>query len=649
MKLKKSISILLCFVTLLSFTGCGFLSSKNTVDTVHKYDSVTDFYDEANEEWFKDNTLYDNEYFYSKSDYNTSIICNALYNDLKNGTFEKYPEDSGLNKLSKFYSQLTDLDDRESSHHLIQWLIDSVYFATSLEELIDLMNDETFSLFNPFIKISYYRSSKGNMIPFVGFDTLGDFDGEVMLTHYNILKKQYTKILQAHGFNYAKEMVDDAIELDKKLRKTIDQSTRPSEYTYFYLETTNNTLDIVDHLRKTGYLNENYYKNGDIAYACPSEYHKWINENLTEDNLKSIKAYYILNVIELTYMYDTVEIYDMYREIPKSIYGALSLADMPMEERAVVAIYYNDIDIYEAYYAQNNLEKYKLTDIEDLSNEIKAEYIKFISELDWLDKKQKARLKKKIKKVKIETGTQLPTNDLKDFEISEPAFASALSLMLSNRHFEQKAVKEGKLSSPNMNFLQTNAFYSPTENKIYILDGCIINPNYSKESSYEEKMAFIGNVISHELAHSIDSINIAYDYKDNYDYSYLNCSEHYNDFAKSVSELYSSYKTKFNNTINGEKCRDEIIADYIGMEIMLRILSKNINTNYDLFFETYAKEAAELYRSDYEFYSIKYFSHPPYRERINVTLSLFDKFYDTYNVDESSPYYIQKENRLSVY
>ena len=41
--------------------------------------------------------------------------------------------------------------------------------------------------------------------------------------------------------------------------------------------------------------------------------------------------------------------------------------------------------------------------------------------------------------------------------------------------------------------------------------------------------------------------------------------------------------------------------------------------------------------------------HPPIKERVNLTLAQFDKFYQTYGVSEYSPYYVESENRIRLY
>ena len=41
--------------------------------------------------------------------------------------------------------------------------------------------------------------------------------------------------------------------------------------------------------------------------------------------------------------------------------------------------------------------------------------------------------------------------------------------------------------------------------------------------------------------------------------------------------------------------------------------------------------------------------HLPGKARINGVLGQFDKFYEVYDIDESSPYYVPKDNRIKMF
>lgn len=71
------------------------------------------------------------------------------------------------------------------------------------------------------------------------------------------------------------------------------------------------------------------------------------------------------------------------------------------------------------------------------------------------------------------------------------------------------------------------------------------------------------------------------------------------------------------------------------------------NPDYDLFFKSEAKFHAHYYTEDGLKNSLKD-THLPDKERINYVLGQFDKFYETYDINENSPYYVPESERLQA-
>ena len=65
-------------------------------------------------------------------------------------------------------------------------------------------------------------------------------------------------------------------------------------------------------------------------------------------------------------------------------------------------------------------------------------------------------------------------------------------------------------------------------------------------------------------------------------------------------------------------------------------------------FENYAATYKCIFTKAYEDYLFNYDLHAPAKYRINIALSQFDEFYDTYHVKEADGMYIPKESRLKV-
>ena len=84
------------------------------------------------------------------------------------------------------------------------------------------------------------------------------------------------------------------------------------------------------------------------------------------------------------------------------------------------------------------------------------------------------------------------------------------------------------------------------------------------------------------------------------------------------------------------------------METCMRVLGEMENPDYDKFFRRYARIWATYY-TEANFYDSLNEEHLTCKPRINFILGQFDEFYNTYNIDETSPYYYSESDRLSVF
>ncbi len=119
------------------------------------------------------------------------------------------------------------------------------------------------------------------------------------------------------------------------------------------------------------------------------------------------------------------------------------------------------------------------------------------------------------------------------------------------------------------------------------------------------------------------------------------------DNGKPITDFFDGKETDYGLKIDGKLVTNEAFADIMATKCSLKLLEKKENPDYDLYFRTLAKWNACFYTED----SLKEAllgTHLPAKERINYVLGQFDKFYETYDIDESSPYYIPESERLQA-
>lgn len=652
MKAKRLISILLSVFLLISLLGCGHKTSDSLIyelDYNSADDKVTDFYYKENSDWLYEHQLADYDIEVANIDINDAIMFYSLSSKFTEDELGAIPENEPLNKIYRYYRLLSD-SSRSSTLYFVESLIDNILSASDVDSFLELMKDDTLSLFNPFLDVSYTLSN-GKYIPFITYDPLYSLDGMVSFEHYNIMSEYYQKILEKYNFepNVAEEIVQNAISLDQSIRSNLSGRQYLAEYSYDYLEALDMQFNIIDNLTETGFIVNTPQSTKEIAFCCPKGYIRWVNNTLNSDNLYSFKSFYILKLLEYTIDYSTPDIFDDYRSILNKMGGASTIDEMSSDIFAFNGLFADNLDILEKYYADNFLEEYKISDSRIMTEEIRNEYITLVNDIPWLNKKQKKQLVDKLEDVKIHIGYHDDINDLADFDVTDDIISTAISLKKSNRSFMQKKIRDGKNIHNNRSFFQTNAFYSPYTNEIFLMDGYFSSPSYTYDSSYEERLALIGSIIAHEFGHCMDISNISYDKNNNYTGLFEKTDEEYIYFCEAICSLYSNTITSLGNQMDGYKENGEIISDYLAMAVLIRLLDKKTNADYKTFFSTYAKMRAEKLRPEYEKLLITYDVHPPCKERVNLTLSQFDRFYQTYGVSTYCPYYIAKEDRIRLY
>ena len=84
------------------------------------------------------------------------------------------------------------------------------------------------------------------------------------------------------------------------------------------------------------------------------------------------------------------------------------------------------------------------------------------------------------------------------------------------------------------------------------------------------------------------------------------------------------------------------------MRVCLNLLAKQEDPDYDLFFRKWAERRA-FYLSEEDMDNALTDKHLIGKFRINYVLGQFDIFYETYDIDENSPYYVPEGKRLTTY
>lgn len=204
--------------------------------------------------------------------------------------------------------------------------------------------------------------------------------------------------------------------------------------------------------------------------------------------------------------------------------------------------------------------------------------------------------------------------------------------------------------NPTYSTTQANAFYDLLTNGIYILAGILEDPVYYEGMTDEELLAGLGEIVGHEITHGFDANGVYYD-KDGIENECLPEEDRraFDDRTTKVTLFYSSLMPFVGSgSYNGNNVKAEATADMGGMKACLVMAKKRDDFDYDKFFRYNAKIWAEQIPKDYE---KQYMGdvHPLSYLRINVTLSQFDEFNETYGVSEGDGMYVAPGKRIAVW
>lgn len=192
-----------------------------------------------------------------------------------------------------------------------------------------------------------------------------------------------------------------------------------------------------------------------------------------------------------------------------------------------------------------------------------------------------------------------------------------------------------------------NAFYSPTSNSFVILNGLASGLLGQSE---EEKLGMLAMVIGHEITHAFDSSGSQFDEQGNQnDWWTVTDRNTFNKKVRKLIDFYNQIALKQDYYVDGDTVDGEATADLGGMKVALMMAEKIDNFDYDKFFRAYA----DLWLSERMHYGgiedRASDAHPFNYLRVNVVVSQFDEFVDTYDIKPGDGMYVPEDERIKVW
>ena len=489
---------------------------------------------------------------------------------------------------------------------------------------------------------------------------LGEADLEKMV----MVEEKVECVLGQMGYTEAQiqSILDDTWQVEKKLANLVDDSLTEEEDMTFTRE---EIAFIQGDFPMTEYLDQWGYGKCD-HFLADAQYLKSV-DNICSRYLEKMKSMLIVKyVLALGPCLDedTALAFEKI-ETPRGV--TLEPDDRTEEQKADDRLFGAQIGrtalvapLNEAY-----LDTYISPDVYDrlygMTTDLIDVYRDIFANEPWLSEEGKALCLEKLNALKIHVVFP-DKGDYSDLNIV-PAEEGGnfLEATLAVRRFG--ILKSAALAAEEVNLdkwdpystmlstTETNSFYYPTMNGIFICAGILGDPAFTPEMSDEEMLAGIGTVVGHEITHGFDANGVQYD-KDGIKQTWLPEKDRsaFGDRTIKVSSFYSGM-TPFQGSglYNGTRVQVEATADMGGMKAVLELAARKDHFDYDRFFHQFARLWSSQISYDHEKYLFEYDSHPLDYLRVNVTLAQYEEFLNTYGIQEGDGMFIPEGKRVKVW
>lgn len=194
-----------------------------------------------------------------------------------------------------------------------------------------------------------------------------------------------------------------------------------------------------------------------------------------------------------------------------------------------------------------------------------------------------------------------------------------------------------------------NAYYDPQQNQIVFPAAILQAPFYSLDQSSSANYGGIGAVIAHEISHAFDTNGASFD--ENGSLNDWWTEEDYEAFKERTQKVVDEFNglDSYGAKVNGKLTVSENVADLGGVAAALAAAKRDADFSAKDFFESWATIWRQKARPEIMQLLAASDVHGPAKFRVNVTVSNFDDFYTTFDVQPSDKMYRAPEDRVMIW
>lgn len=658
----RIVSLLLCLILLLPSAACGKEKTSTTsvsestevsastetsvsVEEPEAPAKITDNgrpiwdYDEfVNAEWKKSKEEESGDCIYAM--YDSSKDYRARITDiLENTDISTLSEDDDLYKAIVLYREIADYSDIDERIDTFKKYLEPISKIKDLNSLYEfcakqenipnnlLLAFEVNTDDNGYYSLFYLPQDLSEMLKeYLAMVEAGEDNpsGQYLLAYYEKL---------GYSAKRTKEMFANASVVADMIHEYLNNPEDNGSYYYFTqakLDRAEVSIKILDILKAQG-----MEANTD-SFLAKKHLPAFWNELFQSKNVKAIRDYLLVGAIST---YCSATIYDATEA------GAESYRDFAY----YMATRFATGAIVKEYRARYFDEK-ALADIGAMAQEIKEETKKLVGNIEWLGNASKETVTRKVWTMRMILGGNEIYNGLSDVALTGNVIDDLYALTIDRFKFNyaQTLTEDDARKLFKTDTLDINGWFYAHLNAVTMTLGQL-DHTARATMSYEELLAHFGECFAHEMAHTYDPESIYFTAHGLYEpWMKEEESQAYSERIASIAEFFDGYETLYGEKISGDTVKKEAFADLMALKVCLNLLEKRDNPDYDLFFRTLAADKAAYY-TETGMKTALADSHLPGKERINCIFGQFDKFYEVYDIDENSPYYIPKDKRIKFF
>jgi len=407
------------------------------------------------------------------------------------------------------------------------------------------------------------------------------------------------------------------------------------------------------------------YTNVPKTFICTSlNYLQCIMKILTKNNAwKSTKwktYYYYINFRQIMRFHSEWRLvyYDFHG---KFIEG--QSAPMPQEIYPVLGMSFCFNTFLTNEYINKNKDQRYIDYTHNMASDLLNIYKRIIKRNTWLSPSTKKFALLKLEHIKLEVGSPkiLREDPILEYDSNE-AFQNIIKIAKwRTKQFIKLDGKSSKVDIPTIDWEHfkmigkqsyiVNAYYTPTENSIYVPLAYLQKPFIDlEERGIEYNLAHIGYTLAHEMSHCLDDLGSKYDEKGNlHNWWTKDDLKHFNLKIKNVIKQYETFAGYDGIKMDASLSVGENLADISGLAICEEYLQDFQEYNIDIvpiralsfeaFFTYIAIQARQKIFDKSIKAQLKTNPHPMDKYRTNCPLSRLKLFRSLYNIKKGDKMY----------